>query len=236
MHFRYGSTSHDASEASVTMAKKRLYSRRGHVERIRKTLTVSGSLLSTSESGMTTKLANLESMYSKDGRNAGLYQTDDTLIGDLALDNSSAIGGVRVTGISYPRGDGVYATNLPFQVTLEADYYPDDVNNITEYYQTIRRIGTGGRKRVLIPLIDGPPDIQYPQTHTPTMAVQNGRAMGAYTYPSRPQPLWPDQEDVDRRDLGTIHPQNENGTFTNFGVMWTYYFQDITQFVHPNVQ
>ena len=230
MYFKYGSYQHDASEAEVRMSTRRLFSRRGNVERIRKTLRVSGSLIATSEATMTTAITALENAYDKDGYNAGLYQTDGTLIGDHALTTSDAIGGVRVLGIEYPQGGGVYATNRAFAVTLEADYFPSKVQNLLEYIQTIRRIGTGGPRRLLVPLISGPPAIQYPQLQTATRAVQSGRATGLKAYPTRPGPMWPNWEEVDRRDFGSMEPIRDGDTYTHYGVSWTYYFSGIGPF------
>lgn len=230
MFFKYGSYQHDASEAEVRVSTRRLFSRRGHPMRLRKTLRVTGSLLATTEATMTAAVAALEAGYEKDGRSCGLYQTNGTLVADHALTNADAIGGVRVIGIEYPQGGGVFATNRPFAVTLEADYFPPKVNNLLEYGQSIRRIGTGGPRRVLVPLVDGLPDIQYPQLRTVTHAIQSGRAVGLTAYPTRPAPLWPGWEEADRREYGSLEPENENGTRTGYGVSWTYYFSGIGPF------
>ena len=228
MYFKYGSYSHAASEAEVRLTTQNLYSRRGDRSTIRKTLNVTGSLIATTEATMTTAIAALEDAYSQDGQTGGLYQTDDTLVRDHSIEqNADTIGKVRVVSLSLPQGSGVYSTNRQFAVTLQADYFVPGASNILEFNETIRMIGTGGPRRVVIPLIDGAPMVQYPQLVTAVYAVQSGRSLGLKGYVLPNSIAYPQHEEVHRRERTKGDPEYIDGTYTNYPFAWTYYFSGI---------
>jgi len=225
VYFKYGNYTHAASEASVRLTTQNVYSRRGIHHRTRKVLTVGGSLVATSEATMTTAIAALETAYSEDGHTGGLYQTDGTLVDEHSIEqNQYTIGKVRVSSLGWPQGGGVYATNREFLVTLEAEYFEPGTSNILEFNETLRHIGTGGPRRVVIPLIDGAPQIQYPQLVTAQYAIQSGRSLGLQGYVLPNKIAYPSHEEVHRRDIAMTDPEYVNGTYLNYPMTWTYYF------------
>lgn len=228
MFVKYGSYVHPSDEAGITFDQRAIRTGRGQPYLIRSTAIGSGSLLADSESAMSAKVTALLNAYATDGLDFGLYHTNGTAT-PVFLSSSASISGTQVVSKRFPKFDSVYATNYPFQVVVEADYFDIDAPAILEYGETITYIGTGGPRPVGIELEQGFPVIQITRDRTLCRAIQAGRALGRLGYYVNP-PLFP---------AFLVNPDNavsydapfRHGTgFTGYGASWTYQYLSTVPF------
>lgn len=225
MLFRYGGYTHGVAEVILaSISRSTEYSPRGLPLISKVSWTINGVIQGTSLSDLTTKLAALEAAYSKQRQNAGLYLTDGTPTVHQ-MQNGTAIGGVRSSGVSYPSGDGVeYVTSRTYSVTLEADYEFTG-NDLLEFNETLSFQGTCGPKFVYLQTLNGPPEKQIVQQKTTMTATQSGSAMGYRARPSAPPPLWPKDEHEEARRIDKTSPRVIAGESRDFGISWSYTFE-----------
>src|SRR4029079_17459158 len=103
---------------------------------------VTGIKHAASQAALTTALGDLRAAYNVNGRDVGLYLDDGVTLTDHALPSGAALGGVRVTGLAFPRGDGAeYSTFRTYRLTLEADF-PDSAGKLLQCEQSLYFEGT----------------------------------------------------------------------------------------------
>ncbi|HTI51188.1 MAG TPA: hypothetical protein VL475_09560, partial [Planctomycetaceae bacterium] len=178
MILKYGSYAHDQNECAVVIAKRAIFSPRGDRQFVRETWHVTGIKHAASQSALTAALADLRIAYSINGLDVGLYLDDGATLTDHALPSGATLGGVRVTSLDFPRGDGAeYSTFRTFHLTLEADF-PDAAGSLLDYAESLNFEGTGGPRRVFLDVLEGLPQEQIGTQCTTYRATQQGRAVG----------------------------------------------------------
>jgi hypothetical protein len=227
MLLRYGSYTHDQNECALVIEKRAVFSPRGERQFVRETWHVAGIKQAASQGALTAALAELRSAYNVNGRDAGLYLDDGATLTDHYLTSSATLGGVRVTGLDFPRGEGAeYSTFRTYRITLEADF-PDTTTNLLEYDESLNFEGNGGPRRVFLEVLEGLPQEQIANQCTTCRATQHGRAVGYGTYPVPPPPIWPAAELADRRRIILRTPERYAGQFARYPVEWHYAFESI---------
>jgi hypothetical protein len=229
--FRYGSYQHASGEVNLTITKESVRSPRGTQDLERITYALAGVLIladGATQADYDAAIATLEAAYAVDGQNAGLY-LDSGAPTQHILYSANALGGVRVMRPpSFPRGEkGEFATMRSYTIQLQADFLDNSAGNLKEYAETIRFIGTGGPRFVIQQPMNGQPVKQFVSDQTPCRAVQSGNAVGRFQVPGFPGPIWPDAEHQDLREISPSAPKFINGAYTDWGVSWSYHFEDV---------
>lgn len=225
MYFKYGPYRHADNEVEISSIAVRPYYLRGRRAGVVKQLTITGEILATGQAAVTAKVREIESAYSRDGFDAGLFQDNGTLT-PHALLNVGSVSGVRVVGgVNWAPALAGYATStLRYQITLEAEYLDGTGPQIVSYSETVAFIGRGGPLRVFVEPQQGPAIPQIVQQRTLYRATQSGQAVGRLGYPFPNPPLWPQWEQQEQARVQHTSPQNERGFFENYSVSWSYSF------------
>jgi len=225
MYAVYGNYTHDVNEVNLLSFQQRLkYSPRGKVEATVKTATIEAVLIpsSPSQTNITAAIREIEQAYSVNGHAWALYQDDGTVT-PHALPLGS-IGGVRVLAFDWNKNDGAeYATGRTATIVLEAEY--PDSDGLLVFQETLRFIGNGGPRFVWVETANGPPQQQLVNQRTISRAVQSGMAVGLLAEPTYPQPIWPDVERRDLREMGRVGPRRDGNVFRDWGINWSYQFE-----------
>lgn len=228
MQFVAGSFSHDANFVNVRHNIRPNRNARGFTWSVTETLELSGVLIpsTVSQANIASAITSLEAAY-KFGTSigdAGL-NLDSGAASPHYLSASNAIGGVRVEYLDFPpdNNTGEFATGRQFSIVLSAIYSASNVA-YQQFEETITVQGTGGAQKAVITTLQGPPKEQILAQRTPVFATQTGRAVGVKTYPPYPSPLWPRNEELDKRQQAKGSPRNEGGTFVDWPISWSYQF------------
>jgi hypothetical protein len=188
--------------------------------------TMRGMLEGSTVAEITTAIQTLEAAYSTNGRDLILYQSDGTTETAHKILSAQTMGGTRVTKLpSYPSGEGAeYATFRRYEIVVEADYAVWD-QNLVAWIETVSYRGRGGEVWRLMPVLVGPWPRQTLHTNSPYSAVQRGRAVGQFSYPVAPPPLWPLDEHRDAGGGEYSGPRRHGNTFTDYETTWEYTFE-----------
>ena len=224
MYLVYGSHTHAQGEVAIQVAKRAVYTDRGTPRGVRETWTISGVLRDTTQGGLTTQVASLQSAYSTNNLFTGLYQ-DNGSLSHLYLDPAYATGGIRVVDLDFPEGGGKgeYANARHYRIVLEADF-PDSSDKLVFYQETLSFVGTGGPRYAYGETLYGTPVRQVVCENTLCYATQQGSAIGLYSAPTPPAPLFPYYEDESQRQVNYTGGQLHGSVYTDFGVQWSYRF------------
>jgi hypothetical protein len=218
----YGAYRHAPHECALVIARRPVYSPRGSPQFTRENWQIAGWLHAVDPPALTLALANLQAAYELAGQDAVLYLDDGVTPTHHQLRSALALGGVRVTGLDFPRGTGAeYSTFRSYRISLEADFPAADPL-LWDYVETVAQLGTGGPRRVLIETLDGPVQEQQVASQTVCRAVQSGHALGSTHDPDVSPPLWLAAELPDRRQIRFHTPRRTAGGLSHFLVEWHY--------------
>ncbi|TWT58872.1 hypothetical protein KOR42_22590 [Thalassoglobus neptunius] len=230
MRLTYGNYRHEIYETSASATAKVLRTPRGHPYAVERRIALKGQLHAETQSELKSKIENVLQAYSQDGGDFSLDWNDGAQTPDLAIRNRDCIGGIRV--ISRPTNQQVYnaeySTYWDYAIELEAIERIAAVNTqfLWSFEETIEFTGTGGPSRVGIALKRERGDIQRPRRFTLCHAVQSGKVVGLNGPPDIfvPRPRWAAFENEELRRYSFFSPKNQNGTFTEFGIAYSYSF------------
>lgn len=226
LYFRYGSYTHPAGEVLISSITRSVaeYSPRGEPIVSRLSWTIEGILQGDDAADVSRRLVALERAYEQHNQVAGLYFVGGGSTAHV-MSPAGSLGGVRSSGVSYPKGDGAeYTTYRTYSVTLEADY-PFDGLTLLEFQESVTFTGTGGKKTVFLPVLNGEPEKQTVLQRTTCKATQSGSAVGFKSYPPVPDRLWPADEIEEARSIARTSPMNLLGDKRNFGITWSYSYE-----------
>ena len=228
MIFKYGTYSHPANTVDiVSFNMQRMYSPRNRLNFMRKTMVVSGHFCVAGQSSIRTTLAAFETAYLTDGnKDVALYHDDGTLSRHY-LDTETAVNGVRVLSIKYPRNEAEYATGRSIAITFQADYLDSFwEDTIHDFQETLQFFGNCGTDWHFAPVALGPPVLVTNSFQTVQHVVQKGRATGLQAHPIVPAPLFPiSNEHGNRRvvEPGSAQMIGRNGKYL-YPISWAYHF------------
>lgn len=233
MFFRIGSFQHpDNLVNTVAFNQRNILNSRGRVQLTRKTLHIQVTLIAVGttpdevQASLTSQIQDIESAYSSNGQDAGLYQDDGTVTPHF-LDSSRSIGGVRVLNLDFQKNDGAeYATQRTVNITLEADFASSQA--IVSFQESLSFVGTAGPQYAWVQVLNGPPQRQTLKQKTTQMITQAGSGVGFLSAISVPPPLLPRLEHLGRRRITPGAPRLDNNRFVDFPTSWTYVFESPT--------
>ena len=231
MYLRYGSYTHDAFEARVVITREALRNASDVHYANRERWDISGMLLASDQSGVSTAITNLEAAYATGGYDLELLLPDGVTASSHRLLTANCRGGTRIVQpVSFPDGaGGEYSTFRTYSLSVEGEIpISSSQNAITEWRETIAITGTGGPRFIPIECRNGPVQMQTVSQQTPVRAVQRGQAIGYLQYPFAPGPIWPSYELVTERQIEFEAPQLKgSGTsrsYQDYGISWSYSF------------
>ena len=233
LYLQYGSYAHAEGEASITISKRVVEGETGLRTAFIETWTIEGWIHGDDVSEVTAALLEMESAYSVNGYDLCLYQPNGTATAHI-LQTARARGGVRITSLEYPDGQGAeYTTYRKYRIVAEAEF-PTGQKGIKSFNETLTLSG-GGPRFLFLQTLRGLPQKQLVAQSTPYRATQQGSAISDDGYPNIPSPLFPQHEHVDRRTLSRQSPKWRMGSLSNYGASWAYEFESSTPLVgSPN--
>ena len=222
MFLKYGSYQHDPSEVALMIDKEAILSPDGvqFAERIR--WDIVGRIHASNQATVNAAVKALEAAYSRNNQDAGFYMDDGTPTAHVLINSQSLYGVKVVRPPRFPQGDGgEFSTFRNYQISLEAEYPTTTDGVLMGYEETIQFRGTGGSKWRLRETLNTVPQIQFIKQATVIHVIQQGRAeaVGAYPYP--PNPIWPDYEHLDLREIGRASMRDK---YRRKSVTWAYHF------------
>lgn len=237
MKTHWGTYVHDDNETWHSISSQQKFGPAG-----RKTVRtvrwiINGVKKAASVSALTTALTSLEEAYAEDQRDL-IFKDNDGNNTVHTVFNADTINGTKVVRFWYPPGTTAlggsygsgteYNTRRTFQAIIEADVLTAEWN-IVRFHESLRFIGTGGRKWILMGALTGPVQEQTLQQQTEYRAVQSGYAVGLLLFPSPPAPIFPAAVD------GPLVVEELSSPFTmgrvrntNFGIRWKYNYKSAT--------
>jgi hypothetical protein len=231
----YGTYAHDDNEIWLNRIRfKQNHSKFGSSTTKDVLFSIRGVKTATSVANLTTKLVALENAYSVEGQtfalkdNSGnntvhVLQTGLTVNG-VKLESFEYLSGTVEVGGSYGSGSE-YTLRRTYQIVLSGEIL-NGSNQYVDYSETLRLVGDGGPKFIMIGALTGPVQAQTVQQFTPYKVIQSGYAVGLLDYPTAPAPIWPAalHGDVKIEEIGTPGQFGQNVN-RNFPIRWRYEFE-----------
>lgn len=186
-----------------------------------------GEIKSSTQADFITNINALQSGYSLNNEDAGLYFEDDTATPHVLYTNNS-INGVEMKRLTWSgQKGGELATVRTFSIVLEAEYLETGgvTTNLEEWSEKMIYVGTGGPRFAVIESEIGPPDYQMVNQKTGGSCIQTGYAVGTEVYQLPNDPLFPAFEQTDRRRVIFTGPTSQRNDLVDFRTEWTYFFE-----------
>ena len=231
----WGSYAHDTAENWFRFESRIQHSRLGRPQSITTRITLWGVKIAASQAALTTALAALESAYSQDDKDFRVKLADGTDTQHKLL-SAGSLNGVQVKDFSYidrdPRhgqSGTEYVNKRTYRVVLEAEGIDPDAYSLLFWDEQLTGIGTGGLAFILKTALVGTPQRQDLVQQTPSVVIQQGRALGYTDWPVPAQPKFPTHEHLERRRIAYGTPQafglRQN---TLYPITWYYEFESPT--------
>lgn len=229
MFLQYGTHKHAAGEIEFSRDVETLYldSQIPYAEKHRWTLQ--GTLFGTSTDDLDAQVAKLEAAYRQSGKDLVLYKNNGAPT-QLRLLSQGSLDGIKVVSPpSFPTNRGAaYVTFLPYRVTLEAEYPVSGQSQLVSFRETVQRSGGGPNVNVLETL-ETPPVFQTGKLFPAYRAVQAGEAVGLFSTPFVPPPLWPANQ-VRPVQTAEGSPERRGQALIRWPISWSYEFASATPF------
>lgn len=229
MYLKYGSYSHQLDEAAVSISKSRNFSKQGLMVGYNETWRITGKIVGTDVSDLTSKLYALEAAYNKTDQDIYLL-TDAGGSTAHRLISAETASGVKPISFSYPEGNGAeYTTYRTYEIIVEAKMDADEGNsdngNLISYNQQISVSGTGGPQFVIRTPRYGQPVYQQVSRASPISVSQSGSSIGNKYYPAPESPIYPQYLHPESHAITRHSPKDETREGKrNFEINWSYNF------------
>lgn len=238
-YVKYGTYAHDAGEVEVSISEEILETDAAtpYARMVRWDLV--GMLIGSSAQDIDTKAAALKAAYAENGKDLSLMIVNDagnTVKADCSITSTDATGGVRVIRPpSFPAmRNAAYVTYLPYTITLEAEIPVADAPTLLRSFEERLTFSGGGPRYGMLEPNRGAPIRQRLKEQTIWRAEQTGRAVGLYSRPSAPLPLWPAWL-VERGTFGKTGARRRGSgaslSYTDFDISWAYSFESPIQLI-----
>ena len=235
MYLQYGNYQHALGECAVQIVRTPAW-QHGTVTHIHEEWLISGRMQQSNSALLTLALEALQLGYSFNGQNIGLFFQGGTPTVH-AINNINTLGGTKVLqSPTYEQGKGAeYSTFRNYTIRVGADIC--NPLCMLVFWKERINIRGGGPHTVYLELRQGAPQQQVPTQQTTWHATQTGEAVGQFSYPTPPPPIWPGAfkqdespgigyETPDRVGLAGIGGIQR---FTGWRVTWGYVFESPTQ-------
>lgn len=196
IRLRYGTFTHELSDAAVSIQKVAEFTDGGIVYANRHIWNIQGRLEGESVTEITTKIRALETAYNRQNQSPiRLEYVDNGTVTPTAheIKINDTLDGIRITAApSYPQGMGAeYANFRNYTISVEAmvktNQQGSDLVFFSEEVET-----SGGRPRdIVVETLNTFPVIHRTANHTAYIVSQRGRAVGLNSWPPAPPYLHP---------------------------------------------
>ena len=234
MQWKWGSHIHRIAEVGPSINKKTLFTDAGTPWAEEVTILLNGTLISqqTSESAaraeIKTKQEALEAAYAVNDRDTGLLFPDGTAsFHDFPVANT--VGGTRVVqppSFTNPTGvEGVTISQYQIGLGLIVPMPTAQLATAYKSFEETLEFQPAGAKYGHIETKLGRPIKQQLRRFQTYRARQTGSAVGLYTRPTRPNPLWPFSL-VNTEPLLTYgHPRRIGSDYVDWPLAWQWDFE-----------
>lgn len=225
MQLAWGNYKHAEGECQYSWMQEAILTDMEDVEGVRVNVSISGQLVGNGISDMNTKVVNLLTAYSDSNRNFRVLNNSGMEVA-LSIPASATNGGFIVKRPpSFPTNiDAAYVTFLPYVIELEAEIPTAGAGTLFRFFEERVSQKGGGSRRGWLEPNEGDPIRQLLKQKTVYRYVQAGTAIGLYSEPSPPPPLWPQWLDSDEPELDYVSPKRRRGVQRDFSVSWSYSF------------
>lgn len=230
MYLKIGGAVRPFVEADIEPTYQFFYDGLRRLFKIGVTARITGRIVleDPSQGNMTTAIDLLGSQLKQPRPDIVLLEDDGATPTAFVFRAADCILGPDILEANLPSNAGkVYATSQPYEATFYAEILAtSEANPIIEFRETVDDSGSGGWERVFVGGAINPPEEQIGQQYATYRYIQQGSAVGLFSYPPIPPPLWPGalkrprprvaRESADT--LGAVRP-------TNFRISWAYEFE-----------
>lgn len=213
---------HADNEADVAISRRVNRSDQGTPENMVETWTITGRILGSSESDLTSKLQQLEAAYSTDGGEIALIGNSGNKTAH-ELRSQDALSKIRIVEpVSYPTsGGGEYAVWRTYRIVLEAETRYGSATNVpTSFNETIQVTGNGEPITIWFYPPAGKP-VKQVYGQTLYRLTQSGQLTGYSRNLPYPQPLFPGALAADPSVTFT----RSRGDHDQWTIAWNYQFE-----------
>ncbi len=247
MYFKYGDYKHaDNSVAMAAFRQQPIRSSRGRRMLSRYTMECSGDLkvadgLTTPiqvQNDLNAKMADMEAAYSIDYQDAGFFRDNGTVTQHFFQNDAAAnMTGNMVDYFAWMPGDGEqYAQIRSFRFSISCEFL-DAYNNITDYTDTISKIGTAGPIREWVTMPNGVVLPRQVTVNSVQRFLHRGSATALATYPIPPSPLASGANYLEHLTQITYRSPKKYGGFARWAeytTTWAYVYEfDTNQSIFP---
>lgn len=226
MILKYGSYSHPSGECSFTRTVSPKLSEAQQVISEVVRWDIRGEIIADGVASIVDRVAEIDAAYAIQGQDLSLLDDSGNLVVVL-LRSATSVNGVRSTRPNLPQGEGAeWATGLKFSASFEAEYTSSLQSGLVSFQETLSFSG-GGPVYVWRRPLNAPPIKQTVSPYSPYRLTQSGRAVGRYTYPSPPGPLFAADlwEGPSPRYTG---PNLTGGQLLNYTTEWNYVMESVS--------
>lgn len=223
---KYGNYAHPIGECEISLTADVVENDAYEPIEVIRRVQVSGLLLADSPAAMNAKVSALQAAYSANGYDFRVYLPNGTTVSRLTLLNAGSNGGVRITQLpSFPSIAGAgYVTNLKYTLALEARYPVANSSSLLKSFEETLTFEGGGPVYGWLKPLAGKPVKQLLRQNDTYRATQTGSAVGAYSRPSPPSPLWASSMLV-APTTTKRSPLRRGSGFVDYGISWSYQFE-----------
>ncbi len=226
MILKWGSHTHEQDEVGIKINYRSVFDKFNRRIGDMQEWHILGAVIGTSQADLTTKLTTLETAYSTDYKDLGMYLNDGTTATRHTVTNTSTFGGTHVAFFGYVEGPWKmqleYANRRTFYIVIRAETRVN-VDTLYAWKQRMTIRGTGGKKFRYMPSLNANPEPQDLQQATTWFYVQQGMAIQRKSNPLPPGPLFPLIEHQEQRRVAYDSPKEIRvGDQELYAITWQY--------------
>ncbi|MCH9655283.1 MAG: hypothetical protein K0U86_11735 [Planctomycetes bacterium] len=244
MQHSYGNYNHAENEADISITRSGLVADNGFVYGYTETWAIKGILHGDTDELLVTAMADLHAAYSIQNQDL-VWEKNGTTMHELISANT--LSGTRVTTLPQfsKDGQGELTTFRSYDIVVSADVafaglYLDqtqtiDLTKLTllKYEESINYTGTGGRRFGFLPTLEGKYQKQQLTEKSLVSVTQSGLSVGLGARPLPNDPLWPDDEHLEKRQIRYPPARKRGGFEIEYPIHWSYTFERNDQFPTP---
>jgi hypothetical protein len=235
----YGSYYHAPGECELSFKRYALTgdSKNPYAERI--DVDITGTLVGTGVADINAQMSQLIQAYAYNGRDFRVIDSNGANH-RLSIISSATNGGIMVTiPPSFPTNkNAAGVTYMIYQIQLQAEIPVTSPATVLDKFEEQLTFSGGGPVVEYLETRVGLPQKQIPTLHTIYRATQEGSAIGYYTTPLVPRPIWPSlmtKAPVINKQGGRLVGSGNARQYMFKGVRWQYtYASAFPMFGTPN--
>ncbi len=232
----YGSYLHDENECEVSITRAGLVAPDGFVYGFTETWNIKGILHGDTNADLQAEMTALGTAYTLQGQNLVFSKGSDVM---HSLTSVNTLSGTRVTTLPQftKPGLGDLTTFRTYNLVVSADVafaglFPNQSQvidpttlTILKYEELIEFTGTGGPKFGFLPTLTGKYQKQQLTEKSLITVVQSGMSVGLGGRPLPNDPLWSDDEHLEKRQMRFPPSRRRGGNEIEFPIHWSYTFE-----------